>query len=96
MHATHLRVRLSETDQNGVVYYSQYFVYFDVAKSNLLSDEKVRFHWSRRARPRAEAESTHEEGLNKALSFLPSFNLSGGVVQSKRVDCSGSIYTKSR
>ena len=73
MHATHLRVRLSETDQNGVVYYSQYFVYFDVAKSNLLSDEKVRFHWSRRARPRAEAESTHEEGLNKALSFLPSF-----------------------
>jgi len=39
MHATHLRVRLSETDQNGVVYYSQYFVYF-VAKSNLLSDEK--------------------------------------------------------
>ena len=43
MHATHLRVRLSETDQNGVVYYSQYFVYF-VAKSNLLSDEKVRSH----------------------------------------------------
>ena len=39
MHATHLRVRLSETDQNGVVYHSQYFVYF-VAKSNLLSDEK--------------------------------------------------------
>jgi len=40
MHTTHLRVRLCETDQNGVVYYSQYFVYFDVAKSNLLSDEK--------------------------------------------------------
>lgn len=36
MHATRLRVRLSETDENGVVYYSQYFVYFDVAKSEFL------------------------------------------------------------
>jgi acyl-CoA thioester hydrolase len=39
MHATRLRVRLSETDKNGVVYYSQYFVYFDVAKSNFLRHE---------------------------------------------------------
>lgn len=36
MHVTRLRVRLSETDQNGVVYYSQYFVYFDVAKTDFL------------------------------------------------------------
>ena len=41
LHTTRLRVRLSETDQNGVVYYSQYFVYFDVAKSNLLRHEKL-------------------------------------------------------
>lgn len=39
MHTTRLRVRLSETDQNGVVYYSQYFIYFDVAKSNFLRHE---------------------------------------------------------
>jgi len=39
MYSTRLRVRLSETDQNGVVYYSQYFVYFDVAKSDFLRDE---------------------------------------------------------
>jgi acyl-CoA thioester hydrolase len=41
MHTTRLRVRLSETDQNGVVYYSQYFVYFDVAKSNFLRHEGI-------------------------------------------------------
>ena len=39
MHVTRLRVRLSETDQNGVAYYSQYFVYFDVAKANFLRHE---------------------------------------------------------
>ena len=39
MHATRLRVRLSETDHNGVVYYSQYFVYFDVAKTDFLRRE---------------------------------------------------------
>jgi acyl-CoA thioester hydrolase len=39
MHVSRIRVRLSETDQNGVVYYSQYFVYFDVAKENFLRQE---------------------------------------------------------
>ena len=39
MHTTRLRVRLSETDKNGVVYYSQYFVYFDVAKTEFLRRE---------------------------------------------------------
>jgi acyl-CoA thioester hydrolase len=39
VHQTRLRVRLSETDQNGVVYYSQYFVYFDVAKTDFLTHE---------------------------------------------------------
>ncbi len=36
MHTTRIQVRLAETDQNGVVYYSQYFVYFDVAKTRFL------------------------------------------------------------
>lgn len=39
MHVTQFRVRLSETDENGVVYYSQYFVYFDVAKCDFLRQE---------------------------------------------------------
>jgi len=39
MHTARLRVKLSDTDQNGTVYYSQYFVYFDVAKSNFLRHE---------------------------------------------------------
>jgi acyl-CoA thioester hydrolase len=39
MHSTQVRVRLSETDQNGVVYYSQYFIYFDVAKTDFLRHE---------------------------------------------------------
>jgi acyl-CoA thioester hydrolase len=30
-----LRVRLAETDAKGVVYYGQYFVYFDVARLEL-------------------------------------------------------------
>lgn len=31
-----VRVRLSETDAKGVVYYAQYFIYFDVARLELL------------------------------------------------------------
>jgi len=41
VHSTRLRVRLSETDQNGVVYYSEYFVYFDVAKTDFLTHEGI-------------------------------------------------------
>jgi acyl-CoA thioester hydrolase len=33
---TRTRVRLSETDAFGVVYYANYFVYFDVARQDLL------------------------------------------------------------
>ncbi len=33
---TRARVRLSETDAFGVVYYANYFVYFDVARQDLL------------------------------------------------------------
>jgi acyl-CoA thioester hydrolase len=38
---TQIRVRLSETDQKGVVYYSHYFIYFDVARSQLLKDAGI-------------------------------------------------------
>ncbi|MDJ0269950.1 MAG: acyl-CoA thioesterase [Aigarchaeota archaeon] len=37
-HVTRLRVRLSETDTLGIVYYGQYFVYFDVARLELLRE----------------------------------------------------------
>ena len=33
-----LRVRYAETDQMGVVYYANYFVWFEVARTNLLRD----------------------------------------------------------
>jgi acyl-CoA thioester hydrolase len=33
---TTLRVRYAETDQMGVVYYAQYFVWFEVARAELL------------------------------------------------------------
>ena len=40
-HTTQVRVRLSETDAKGVVYYAQYFVYFDVARLELLRFARV-------------------------------------------------------
>ena len=33
-----LRVRYAETDQMGVVYYANYFVWFEIARTNLLRD----------------------------------------------------------
>jgi len=41
MHEYKLRVRLSETDALGIVYYSNYFVYFDVARIELLRDAGI-------------------------------------------------------
>ncbi len=35
-HTTSLRVRYKETDQMGVVYYSNYLVWFEVARAELL------------------------------------------------------------
>jgi acyl-CoA thioester hydrolase len=35
-HSTQLRVRYKETDQMGVAYYSNYFVWFEVARTELL------------------------------------------------------------
>src|SRR5204863_4018597 len=35
-HRTHIRVRYAETDQMGVVYYANYFVWFEVARTDLL------------------------------------------------------------
>ena len=35
-HSTSLRVRYKETDQMGVVYYSNYLVFFEVARAELL------------------------------------------------------------
>ena len=37
-HKTQLRVRFAETDQMGVVYYSNYFVWFEVGRTSLLRD----------------------------------------------------------
>ncbi len=37
-HKTQLRVRFAETDQMGVVYYANYFVWFEVGRTNLLRD----------------------------------------------------------
>ena len=49
VHVTKLRVRLSETDTLGVVYYGNYFTYFDVARLELLrelgiTDELLKSH----------------------------------------------------
>jgi len=38
IHVTKLRVRLSETDTLGIVYYGNYFTYFDVARLELLRE----------------------------------------------------------
>jgi acyl-CoA thioester hydrolase len=35
-HATRVRVRYAETDKMGVVYYANYFVWFEVARTDLL------------------------------------------------------------
>jgi len=37
-HITNLRVRYKETDQMGVAYYSNYLVWFEVARTELLRD----------------------------------------------------------
>jgi acyl-CoA thioester hydrolase len=37
-HITRLRARYKETDQMGVVYYSNYFVWFEVARTELFRD----------------------------------------------------------
>jgi acyl-CoA thioester hydrolase len=42
---TELRVRYAETDQMGVVYYANYFVWFEVARTDLLR----RHGWTYRA-----------------------------------------------
>lgn len=38
MHSARLRVRYAETDQMGVVYYANYLVWFEVARSNWLRE----------------------------------------------------------
>ena len=35
-HSSHVRVRYAETDQMGVAYYSNYFVWFEVGRCELL------------------------------------------------------------
>ncbi len=40
-HITKIRVRLSETDALGIVYYSNYLVYFDVARLELLRELEI-------------------------------------------------------
>ena len=37
-HETHLRVRYGETDKAGVVYYANYLLYFEVARSAFMRD----------------------------------------------------------
>jgi len=41
MHEYRIRVRLSETDALGIVYYANYFVYFDVARIELLREAGI-------------------------------------------------------
>jgi len=41
---SHVRVRYAETDKMGVVYYANYFVWFEVARADLLRS----FGWSYR------------------------------------------------
>ncbi|MGR3318606.1 MAG: acyl-CoA thioesterase [Candidatus Anammoxibacter sp.] len=36
LHKTQVRVRYQETDQMGVVYYANYFVYFEIGRTDLL------------------------------------------------------------
>jgi len=38
LHSARLRVRYAETDQMGVVYYANYLVWFEVARSNWLRE----------------------------------------------------------
>jgi acyl-CoA thioester hydrolase len=59
MHPTKIRVRLSETDENEVVYYSQYFVYFDVAKCDFLRSARLDPPSLRRRGLRLLAAETH-------------------------------------
>ena len=36
-----VRVRYAETDQMGVVYYANYFVWFEVGRTDLLRDARL-------------------------------------------------------
>jgi acyl-CoA thioester hydrolase len=40
---SHVRVRYAETDQMGVVYYSNYLVWFEVGRTDLLRDSGVTY-----------------------------------------------------
>ncbi|MDA4129023.1 MAG: acyl-CoA thioesterase [Thaumarchaeota archaeon] len=58
------RVRLSETDAKGVVYYAQYFVYFDVARLELFRHLLLRHDVLRKTHQKfaaAEAECKYVE-----------------------------------
>lgn len=43
IHETQLRVRYQETDNMGVVYYANYFVWFEVARTEYLRSEGVSY-----------------------------------------------------
>ena len=45
-----LRVRLSETDALGVVYYGQYLTYFDVARLEMLRDAGITLGYLKKSR----------------------------------------------
>ena len=41
MRSSTVRVRYAETDQMGVVYYANYFVWFEVARADLLRTARM-------------------------------------------------------
>jgi len=43
MHETEIRVRYQETDNMGVVYYANYFVWFEVARTEYLRSQGVSY-----------------------------------------------------
>ena len=43
MHTTNIKVRYAETDQMGVVYHSNYLIWFEVARTEFMEHHKVNY-----------------------------------------------------
>jgi len=63
-----LRVRLSETDAFGVVCYASYFVYFDVARQDLLRRARLLDFLRRRRLSFVAARDTCEYHASAAMT----------------------------
>ena len=69
---TSLRVRYAETDQMGVVYYAHYFVWFEVARAELLREHG----WSYR-----DMKNRRHPAVMKRTGVRPSGALRDGDVE---------------